>query len=554
MKQSIPVRSLVRTVLQALLTLMPLLPPSRAFSQVSTMVDIYKASVFSLEAYDEFGVQRARGTGFFTSENGDAITSYSLLRKGRFALARLWNGESHPITHRVMATRDGDLVAFYVLSGGKKFHPIPLAKSLPEKGSELFVMGTHDGYPNTVTTGTLAGLRIHKDVRMLLTTAYVSDESCGSPVFGMEGEVIGFIARRYPDDGGLHFAFTFDGMGLAQPDSLSHIYGRSSGEVRFVNRRFPGEKDLMLRSLELSDSVTVLNCAYTNTSLHLNDDSFIFATVDSAKPFMYLQGTKSGKRYRLLRSTLGTSAEEPTYLTFGETSYFKLFFEPVGNESVLDLKEDMKGSDWSLPGIEIPAAEELTPERIRGMNRDCFQEVLDQLSEKAYGSAAMTLGAMDKDVRDETFHRLSALAAYGMNDLTEAERHLNEASRLNPSDADGHARLSEIYRELGRMDEALTEIDEAIRLYDDYIEYHLHRAEILYEAQRWCEAIVAYDRFEASGRKVNAYFHHRRGIAKANLGMRTACSDLQKAKDLAESDREWELLQKDYKRYCRSSR
>jgi hypothetical protein len=550
----VPFRSLFLAAIHTILTLLSLLHAGKALSQVSSLVKLFESSVFSLEAYDEFGVQRATGTGFFTSENGDAITSYSLLRKGRFALARLENGEAHPITEKVMSTKDGDIVAFYVLSGGKTFHSIPMAKRLPEKGTEVFVIGTHDGYPNTVSTGTLSGLRSHKGITVLQMTAYVSDESSGSPVIGMEGEAIGFVTRRYPSDGGLHFAFTFDGMSIAQPDSLSNMYGRTRGSVRFVNRRFPSENDIVLRSVEVSDSVTVLNCSYTNTSIFLNENAFIFASIDSAKPFMYLQGAKAGKRYRLLGSTLGTSANEPTYLKFGETCYFKLFFEPVGDERLLDLKEGMKGGDWSFSGIEIPATEPLTAERIERMNRENLQDVLGQLSNKAFGSAAMTLGSMGKDARDETFHRLSAAAAFGMGDLPEAERHLLEASRLAPSDAEYHASLSEIHREFGKTNEALKEIGEAIRLNDDFIEYRVQRAEILFEAQRWREAVGEYDRFEASGRKGNSYFHHRRGIARANLGMQSACSDLQKAKDLAESDREWELLQKDYKRYCGSAR
>jgi hypothetical protein len=554
MKTDFTVGKVLPAAIRFLLSLSPLLHAGQAFSQVSSLVDLYESSVFSLEAYDEFAVQRATGTGFFTSENGDAITSYSFLRRGRFALARLRNGEAHPITEKVMATKDGDLVAFYVLSGGRTFHPIPMAKQLADKGSEVFVIGTHDGYPNTVTTGTLSGYRSHKGVTVLQTTAYVSDESSGSPVIGMEGEALGFVTRRYPGDGGLHFAFTFDGMGLAQPDSLSNLYGRTSGDVRFVNRRFPGEKDIVLRSVELSDSVTVLNCSFTNTSIFHNDDAFIFASVDSAKPLMYLQGAKTGRRYRLLRSTLGTSADEPTYLKFGETSYFKLFFEPVGDEPVLDLKEDMKGGDWSFPGIVIPSIEKLTVARIEGMNRENLQEVLGHLSDKAFGSAAMTLDSLGNDSRGETFHRLSAAAAFGMGELQEAERHLREASKLAPSDAEYHAGLSEIHRGLEKTVDALKEIGEAIRLNDDFIEYRLQRAEILFQAKRWREAVGDYDRFEASGRRLNAYFHHRRGIARANLGMRSACSDLQKAKDLAESDREWELMQKDYKHHCGSAR
>jgi hypothetical protein len=51
-------------------------------------------------------------------------------------------------------------------------------------------------------------------------------------------------------------------------------------------------------------------------------------------------------------------------------------------------------------------------------------------------------------------------------------------------------------------------------------------------------------------RNQTASVYLARGIAKAMIKDDSACADLEKAKDLAESDREWEKINKEYRKYC----
>ena len=80
MKRPSPKLILFSSLRQLLLNAFILFLCGRTSAQVPTLVDLYDASVFSLEAYDEFGVRKASGTGFFISDSGDAVTSYSFLR------------------------------------------------------------------------------------------------------------------------------------------------------------------------------------------------------------------------------------------------------------------------------------------------------------------------------------------------------------------------------------------------------------------------------------------------------------------------------------------
>jgi hypothetical protein len=47
-----------------------------------------------------------------------------------------------------------------------------------------------------------------------------------------------------------------------------------------------------------------------------------------------------------------------------------------------------------------------------------------------------------------------------------------------------------------------------------------------------------------------AFIYLSRGIAKAMINDDSACADLEQAKDLAESDREWEKINKEFRKYC----
>lgn len=53
-----------------------------------------------------------------------------------------------------------------------------------------------------------------------------------------------------------------------------------------------------------------------------------------------------------------------------------------------------------------------------------------------------------------------------------------------------------------------------------------------------------------SGRECDATIYLLRGLAKAQIKDSTACYDLNKAKEMTETDREFEIIIRESKKYC----
>ena len=122
---------------------------------------------------------------------------------------------------------------------------------------------------------------------------------------------------------------------------------------------------------------------------------------------------------------------------------------------------------------------------------------------------------------------------------------------MNPTHADYYADLYSIYFKIDSTEKALENIDKAIQYSEDYLDYFYFRAELNYKLEHWKESIVDYDKYLTSDRNQAALVYLSMGIAKAMIKDDCACADLEKAKDLAESDREWEKINKEYRKYCK---
>ena len=97
---------------------------------------------------------------------------------------------------------------------------------------------------------------------------------------------------------------------------------------------------------------------------------------------------------------------------------------------------------------------------------------------------------------------------------------------------------------------AMENINKAIQYNSDYSNYFFHRGELNYKMGYWKESILDYDKYLSMSKNETAIVYKSRGIAKAMIKDDSACADLEKAKDLAESDREWEKTNKEYRKYC----
>ena len=525
---------------------------TRTNAQLPSLVAKNEKAIFIIESYNEYGACTSSGTGFFVDKNGTGITALHVLEGAKFAYATTYQGEVFRIEKINAVCEDCDMASFQVVSTGKTFPFISTSIALPAKGSELFIIGNPEGYKNSVTTGILSGTKEEKGTKIIQTTAPISAGSSGSPLMNMKGQAIGVVS--YSNDLGqnLNFAYSLTCLPKLKPTNKFQLTSPLDENIHFINRICPGEQNLTLHSIELSDSATIVNYAYSNASIAFGDGAFIYSAVNDSSQSMFIRDRISGKKYYCTNTTLGTSVKDPTVMKFGETVYFKLYFPSIGKTRVIDIGEDMKGGDWSFEHLIIPEKSDITYDNLEAFYESSYQSILSDLNGTYFKSAYRKIKELYADHSNSArFNLLGAVVTYALNDKEEAINYLKKVIELDGTSAGLYADLYEIYMELEKPDTALAYINLALEYNNEYIEFYHMRAEAHYAMENWAEGIRDYQTFIHSGRDVSADLYLKMGIAKFKINDSSACDDFQLAKDLAESDREWERINAVVKSKCR---
>lgn len=526
--------------------------PIPTFAQFPVLVSNVEKAVFQIETFDEFGMYLGTGTGFFIDGKGTALTAHHVLEESKFAFIKDYKGRRFRIKEVLRINEKADIAEVSIESGNNTFPFIPLQNTIPAKGSDVFTIGFPEGYERAVSKGIISATQNHNGETIIQTSAAISEGSSGSPLLNMQGQAIGVIS--YSDRGGqnLNFAYSVSSRSRMKSDSTFEFMSDVKGKFYFMNLTCKNEPNLNLTSIEFTDTTTVFNLIFSNISIAFGDGAFIYCTTRDRNQTFHINDRASLGRYYLQESTLPGSIEEAPGMKLGKIKTFKLIFGPIKELTTFDLKEGMPGGEWFFEQISLPKNQKLTASVFNDFNKQQLYSVAYDIKGEDYDAALEELTKWrDRLPAHERLDRLSAIAHFANENYEEALAYTERALIYLPHYANLYADLYEIQMKLGRKEEALLAIEKAIQLEPNYIEFNLKRATIHFEMKNWEKAIDDYTTFINSGRKCNATIYFLRGISKAQIKDSTACDDIEKAKDMAESDRDWDMIQKTYKDFCK---
>ena len=185
-------------------------------------------------------------------------------------------------------------------------------------------------------------------------------------------------------------------------------------------------------------------------------------------------------------------------------------------------------------------------------NKSEFTETRLKLRREEFSEAKDEIDNLKDSIKNnELFEQLSSIASNSLEKFDEAIESINRLIKLNPTYADYYANLYSVYMNMDSTSKALEYINKAIHYNEENAYYFFCRGELNFKLEHWEESIADYDNYLKLRRDDIASVYLSRGIAKAKINNDSACADLEKAKDLAETDREWEKFNKEYRKYCR---
>jgi len=213
---------------QLLLVAVGLLASKQVFPQqnLPELVRRVKPSVVAIATYDTQGEALMTGSGFFL-RNGQVVTNLHVVRGAQRTEIKTLDGKGRVFSVKgVLAVdEEGDLALLGVDMPPDRARSVELARVLPDEGEQIVVIGNPLKLEGSVTDGIVSAVREVPNVgKIIQITAPISHGNSGSPVFNMNGQVIGVVTVKVTNGQNINLA-----IGAARVEQLR------PGQLRAIN-------------------------------------------------------------------------------------------------------------------------------------------------------------------------------------------------------------------------------------------------------------------------------------------------------------------------------
>ncbi len=165
-----------------------------------------KPSAVAIETFDSRGNSLSRGSGFFTAVDR-IITNRHVIERSSRVEVHLLDGKKFPVKGVIAIDGEGDLAMLQVDIPPQFVRPLQIARSVPQEGESIVVIGNPFGLEGSVSNGIVSAVReIAGYGKIIQITAPISPGSSGSPVVNMNGQVIGIATLQAAEGQSLNFA------------------------------------------------------------------------------------------------------------------------------------------------------------------------------------------------------------------------------------------------------------------------------------------------------------------------------------------------------------
>ncbi|MGB7210649.1 MAG: tetratricopeptide repeat protein [Pyrinomonadaceae bacterium] len=178
----------------------------RAQDLLPELVRRIKPSSVAIETFDAKGNTLSRGSGFFIAADR-VITNRHVIEKSSRVEVHLIDGKKFTVRGVLAVDGEGDLAMLQVEVPLALAIPLPIARSVPQEGESIVVVGNPFGLEGSVSNGIVSAVReISGYGKIIQITAPISAGSSGSPVVNMYGQVIGVATLQAAEGQSLNFA------------------------------------------------------------------------------------------------------------------------------------------------------------------------------------------------------------------------------------------------------------------------------------------------------------------------------------------------------------
>ncbi|WP_285827367.1 serine protease [Bacteroides acidifaciens] len=167
-----------------------------SMAQTPKWVEKAKRAVFSVVTYDKNDKMLNTGNGFFVSEDGLALSDYSLFKGAERAVVITAEGKQMPVSTILGANDMYDVIKFRVAITEKKVPALVVAKTTPAVGTDVWMLPYSTQKSIACVSGKVKEVsKVAGEYHYYTLGMQMKDKMVSCPVMNVEGQVFG-IAQK----------------------------------------------------------------------------------------------------------------------------------------------------------------------------------------------------------------------------------------------------------------------------------------------------------------------------------------------------------------------
>ena len=167
-----------------------------SMAQTPKWVEKAKRAVFSVVTYDKNDKMLNTGNGFFVSEDGLALSDYTLFKGAERAVVITSEGKQMPVSLILGANDMYDVIKFRVAITEKKVPALVVAKTAPATGADAWMLPYSTQKSIACVTGKVKDVsKVAGEYHYYTLGMQMKDKMVSCPVMNAEGQVFG-IAQK----------------------------------------------------------------------------------------------------------------------------------------------------------------------------------------------------------------------------------------------------------------------------------------------------------------------------------------------------------------------
>jgi len=503
----------------------------QSFGQLQELIKQKENAIFAIYTYDDFGVATGIGTGFFISSDGIGISNYHVLEDASRGVIKTIDGKTYEINEVLSLNEQADIIKFKVNIEGDQTNYLSTKTEEIERGERIFVIGNPHGFESTVSDGIISSIRQSDDYgHILQITAPISPGSSGSPVMTYDGKVVGIATFQFSEGQNLNFAVSTNSLNNLSPPTFNAI-SSSRPDILIINERSVDNSELILNSIEFKESETIINFSFTNVSMGFGPQMLIWTSFSDKDETFVIQDLNTLEKYYARRATIGTSRENGTVVSLGETKRFKVFFPPLPKTVTrVNIMEGISSS-WKFLDLDLTNYLNLEQQDTENHSKNF---ALVKLESQEYEAAKSLLSeSVEINKADHQAYNIMGIISYVIDNNYDALQYFSKAIEINPNNSIYYFNRYRVYFEnRNDFENALKDINSAIRILPTQGDYYQYRAYVYMEMQEWEQAVMDWDMaINLMGK--HWYLLKERGSSKTWINDHTgACRDWDEANRL----------------------